>query len=181
MLLLATAVARVAHQVLVDAFTFIAPLGFQHPMTRAHDKLLGPCFKTGRKDDQLLRRDRTHVELGQDRTGGTVRVACDRHRHPARHPTRPAKKPCPTAEHTPRMNRNPKARVPASWPQSQVHSAIPGASTHSTCKCTAQPPSRLVNSPNLEVSDSSVATAQAECKPDTLALSVSISSVSRPL
>ena len=57
MLLLATAVTRVAHQFRADTFTFIAPLGFQRPMTRAHDKLLGPCFKTGRKDDQLLRRD----------------------------------------------------------------------------------------------------------------------------
>ncbi len=30
------------------AFTFIAPLGFGHPKTRAHVRLLGPCFKTGR-------------------------------------------------------------------------------------------------------------------------------------
>ena len=28
-------------------FTFITRLGFQHPNTRAHLRLLGPCFKTG--------------------------------------------------------------------------------------------------------------------------------------
>ena len=30
------------------AFTFILPPGFRHPKTRAHVRLLGPCFKTGR-------------------------------------------------------------------------------------------------------------------------------------
>jgi hypothetical protein len=30
------------------AFTFIVPLGFDHPKTCAHVRLLGPCFKTGR-------------------------------------------------------------------------------------------------------------------------------------
>ena len=46
----------IAYQLRKDAFTFITPLGFQHPMTRAHAKLLGPCFKTGRIDDRLLHR-----------------------------------------------------------------------------------------------------------------------------
>ena len=32
------------------AFTFIAPTGFDHPETRAHVRLLGPCFKTGRME-----------------------------------------------------------------------------------------------------------------------------------
>ena len=31
------------------AFAFTAPLGLVNPMTRAHVKLLGPCFKTGRR------------------------------------------------------------------------------------------------------------------------------------
>ena len=31
------------------AFTFIVPAGFNHPKTRTHVRLLGPCFKTGRK------------------------------------------------------------------------------------------------------------------------------------
>ena len=30
------------------AFTFIMPVGFNHPKTRTHVRLLGPCFKTGR-------------------------------------------------------------------------------------------------------------------------------------
>ena len=32
------------------AFTFIAPWSFAHPKTRAHLRLLGPCFKAGRMD-----------------------------------------------------------------------------------------------------------------------------------
>ena len=32
------------------SFTFIALQGFEHPKTRAHVRLLGPCFKTGRMD-----------------------------------------------------------------------------------------------------------------------------------
>jgi hypothetical protein len=30
-------------------FAFTTPLGLVNPMTRAHDRLLGPCFKTGRR------------------------------------------------------------------------------------------------------------------------------------
>ena len=37
-------------------FTFIAPLGFvQDPVTRAHVRLLGPCFKTGRTGSRPIR------------------------------------------------------------------------------------------------------------------------------
>ena len=32
------------------AFTFIMPVGFNHPKTRTHVRLLGPCFKTGRSE-----------------------------------------------------------------------------------------------------------------------------------
>lgn len=28
--------------------TFISPVGLEHPLTRTHVRLLGPCFKTGR-------------------------------------------------------------------------------------------------------------------------------------
>lgn len=35
-------------------FTFTAPVGFVNPMTRAHVKLLGPCFKTGRVESLPL-------------------------------------------------------------------------------------------------------------------------------
>jgi hypothetical protein len=31
------------------AFAFTAPLGFRHPVTRTHVRLLGPCFKTGQR------------------------------------------------------------------------------------------------------------------------------------
>ena len=31
-------------------FTFIGPTGFDHPETRGHVRLLGPCFKTGRME-----------------------------------------------------------------------------------------------------------------------------------
>ncbi|KAF7379091.1 hypothetical protein HZH66_015325 [Vespula vulgaris] len=44
-----------AHPPSVDArstFTFITPLGFAVPMTRAHVRLLGPCFKTGPESTQ---------------------------------------------------------------------------------------------------------------------------------
>ena len=40
-------------------FTFIAPTGFDHPETREHVRLRGPCFKTGRMESygrQHLRR-----------------------------------------------------------------------------------------------------------------------------
>jgi hypothetical protein len=33
-------------------FTFISPLGLRVPMTRAHVRLLGPCFKTGPESTQ---------------------------------------------------------------------------------------------------------------------------------
>ena len=37
------------------AFAFTAPLGLVHPMARAQVKLLGPCFKTGRKGHRPTR------------------------------------------------------------------------------------------------------------------------------
>lgn len=56
MLRLNAVAPRITYQRFENAFTFITPLGFQHPMTRAYVKLLGPCFKTGRIDDRLLHR-----------------------------------------------------------------------------------------------------------------------------
>ena len=38
-----------------EAFAFTTPLGLVHPMARAHVKLLGPCFKTGRKGHRPTR------------------------------------------------------------------------------------------------------------------------------
>ena len=40
--------AREISPQLKRAFTFIVPAGFNHPKTRTHVRLLGPCFKTGR-------------------------------------------------------------------------------------------------------------------------------------
>ena len=102
-------------------------------MTRAHAKLLGPCFKTGRTDDQLLHRgwgfeSSTRTEL----TAGTCRM-----------------RPPPTASSAPNRARNhsphrsgqttlPRLwyQTPKGWPQNRAHAAAPTASAHSTCKCT---------------------------------------------
>ena len=43
------------------AFTFIAPRGLAHPKTRAHVRLLGPCFKTGRIDSYDRQRPKSMV------------------------------------------------------------------------------------------------------------------------
>ncbi|CAA7015819.1 unnamed protein product [Microthlaspi erraticum] len=32
----------------IPPISFLAPYGFNHPLTRTHVRLLGPCFKTGR-------------------------------------------------------------------------------------------------------------------------------------
>ena len=62
-----TVVQRIAYQPPEETFTFITPMGFQHPMTRVYARLLGPCFKTGRRDDQLLHRGKARaLEHRQD-------------------------------------------------------------------------------------------------------------------
>ena len=48
-------------------FAFTVPLGLVHPLARAHVRLLGPCFKTGRRDRRPTR-DREAV-----RTNGGAR------------------------------------------------------------------------------------------------------------
>ena len=45
-------------------FAFTAPLGLVNPMTRTHDRLLGPCFKTGRR----------HRRPTRNRDGGRASV-----------------------------------------------------------------------------------------------------------
>ena len=45
------------------AFTFIVPAGFNHPKTRTHVRLLGPCFKTGRKEPFSHRRGDRKVPM----------------------------------------------------------------------------------------------------------------------
>ena len=45
-------------------FAFTAPLGLVHPLARAHVRLLGPCFKTGRRDRRPTR-DRDAVRASE--------------------------------------------------------------------------------------------------------------------
>ena len=40
---------------IIPKFAFTAPLGLAHPMTRTHVRLLGPCFKTGRRGHRPTR------------------------------------------------------------------------------------------------------------------------------
>ena len=47
------------------AFAFTAPLGLGNPMTRTHVRLLGPCFKTGRRRRRPTRnRDASRASKG---------------------------------------------------------------------------------------------------------------------
>ena len=63
------------------AFTFIAPTGFEHPETRAHVRLLGPCFKTGRMEPYGRQHPRRVVcEHRRDR-----QAAVRAHRRAVRH------------------------------------------------------------------------------------------------
>ena len=48
-----------------------------HPMTRAYARLLGPCFKTGRRDNQLLHRGSIRALL-RHQSQPKEQVACDR-------------------------------------------------------------------------------------------------------
>ena len=58
-------VRRISPQLAEQAFAFTAPLGFERPMARAHVKLLGPCFKTGRRGRQPTHdRDADRVKHG---------------------------------------------------------------------------------------------------------------------
>ena len=73
-------------------FAFTAPLGFVDPLTRTHARLLGPCFKTGRRHRRPTR------------DGAESRASADAHSRALRW-TRRAKSPttgAPAAE----ANRN---------------------------------------------------------------------------
>ena len=45
----------IAPQPAEQTFAFTAPLGLVNPMTRMHVRLLGPCFKTGRRGHRPTR------------------------------------------------------------------------------------------------------------------------------
>ena len=58
-------VRRISPQLAEQAFAFTAPLGFERPMACAHVKLLGPCFKTGRRGRRPTRdRDANRASKG---------------------------------------------------------------------------------------------------------------------
>ena len=101
------------------AFAFTAPLGLGNPMTRAHVRLLGPCFKTGRRRHRPTRNRygaRTRDVLAIRVPSLTRRVrsqecgAPDRnpelHPHPRSGPSgssrEPAEKCCHSPEQRPR-------------------------------------------------------------------------------
>ena len=49
---------------IIPKFAFTAPLGLVHPMTRTHVRLLGPCFKTGRRGHRPTR-DRDAARISE--------------------------------------------------------------------------------------------------------------------
>ena len=68
---------------IIPKFAFTAPLGLVHPMTRTHVRLLGPCFKTGRRghrptrdrdaariSEMLAIRDRSNTRRAHSPAGG---------------------------------------------------------------------------------------------------------------
>ena len=77
---------RIIPQLHEAAFAFTTPLGLDHPMARAHAKLLGPCFKTGqrghrptrnrdaaRASETLAIRDRSSTRLSQSQERRALR------------------------------------------------------------------------------------------------------------
>ena len=71
-----------------DTFAFTSPMGLVDPMTRAHDRLLGPCFKTGQVDHRPTRRKKgnfvpAHWERGHI-NATTVPLQCKTVSRPAR-------------------------------------------------------------------------------------------------
>ncbi|CAA7056330.1 unnamed protein product [Microthlaspi erraticum] len=83
----------------IPPISFLAPYGFNHPLTRTHVRLLGPCFKTGRmgspqadaRSTQMPRhavKARHHLNPRRstpriDRRTGLLRSASDRDASPA--------------------------------------------------------------------------------------------------
>jgi hypothetical protein len=132
-----TGVHEITHQLRKEAFTFITPLGFKLPMTRAHAKLLGPCFKTGRTDDRLLHREhanesprRTELTAGTCRTRPPPNASSNQHGPVAiAHTQHPEQTTLP----------QPGYQTPKGWPQSQAYAAAPSISAHSACKCSMSP------------------------------------------
>ena len=88
-------------------FAFTAPLGLVHPLARAHVRLLGPCFKTGRRDRRPTR-DRDAVRTSPRERGcslyETARIPAgsgDRRRGLGRRPARADRRTSPRTSFRP--------------------------------------------------------------------------------
>ena len=108
------------------------------PMTRVHARLLGPCFKTGRRDDQLLHRGPTraptrHRDPPEGQSHATYQRA-SLHSTPVRMHLA-AKLRVVDDQTTTRL----QVSTPKCCPLVTVRRAPPHASAHITRKCTSQP------------------------------------------
>ena len=125
-------------------FTFIAPRRLSdEPLTRARVRLLGPCFKTGRRDDRLL-----HRRMSRGLT------SC---KNPPRHSRmrlQPQQKPTTgsteyrallLAQHIAFLKLWFLARRETSKQRSSQ--SIARASAHTTCKCTSKTAQSLASQP----------------------------------
>ena len=118
-----------------ETFAFAAPLGLEHPMTRTHVRLLGPCFKTGRRGRRPTR-DRNAASASKD-TRYTRQLKYPLHAQPrARGSNAKRKNFTPVhgelaAVRRVKYPRNAAARA-ASTPEQVVRSKLQRAATPST-------------------------------------------------
>ena len=150
-------------------------------MTRAYAKLLGPCFKTGRIDDQLLHRDgerELQHEHDNNRQVSHVTLTSDSR---ARAKTR---RPFPAGQNAARtIIHQPGFHFPREVP-SKLGFQSPDHTSQRTPLANALPAgnrSGPTNQPEAGLFGRPDHRPAAEYKLDTLTLSVSILSVSRPL
>ena len=123
---------RITPQMNKSPFAFTAPLSLVHPMARAHVKLLGPCFKTGRRGRRTTR-DRDATRTSRD----------------ARY-TRPLKYPPPPKPGT----RGSRVRRPENF--------TPALGPARTVRCVRRQWSAAANSPDLNAKSLRISNAQAD-------------------
>ena len=123
---------RITPQTDKPPFAFTAPLSLVHPMARAHVKLLGPCFKTGRTGRRTTRnRDATRTSMD------------------ARY-TRPLNYPSPPKPGT----RGSRVRRPENF--------TPALGPARTVRCVRRQWSAAANSPDLNAKSLRISNAQAD-------------------
>ena len=123
---------RIPPQTDKPPFAFTAPLSLVHPMARAHVKLLGPCFKTGRTGRRTTRnRDATRTSMD------------------ARY-TRPLNYPSPPKPGT----RGSRVRRPENF--------TPALGPARTVRCVRRQWSAAANSPDLNAKSLRISNAQAD-------------------